>query len=34
MERTTVVIAERRTKRDLFFYLFGVWSVLMLQLLL
>jgi hypothetical protein len=34
MERTTVIIAERSTKRDLFYFLFGAWSVIALQLLL
>lgn len=33
MDRNTVIIAERSTKRDLFFFLFGAWSVLALQLL-
>ncbi len=34
MERTTVIIAERSPKRDLCYFLFGAWSVIVLQLLL
>ena len=34
MKRTTVVVAEASAKRDLFFFLFGVWAATMLQLLL
>ena len=34
MKTTTVMIAERSPKRDLFFFLFGAWSAIMLQLML
>lgn len=34
MERSTVIVAERSSKRDLFFFLFGAWCMLVLQLTL
>ena len=34
MEHTTIIVAERSAKRDLFFFMFGAWSMILLRFMI